>query len=314
MSPLRILTWQTPDSYLYYLSQLPHQFHVITDAAQLRGQRSRRLNGDNVHPLSAEQARHEQFDCILFQQPCQYLEEQYLYLNAAQRQLPRIYLEHSSPGEHPTDMRHPVDDPSVLLVHVTAFNELMWDNGRQATRVIEYGAMPAPDVQYSGERPCGLVLGHPREQQGRRLGGDIYRRLGNSVPLEWTGTMTEVPSGDGESIRHQLPVLAAQCRFLFHSDRYNSLNLAVIEAMMIGMPIIGLATGEMASVIQNGVSGYVDTNLQRLETHMQELLDDPHYAYALGRGAQRRARERFGMHRFLADWCAVLKLVTGKAA
>jgi hypothetical protein len=64
-------------------------------------------------------------DCILFQSRKNYLEDQYDILTEAQRRLPRIYLEHDPPREHPTDTRHVVDDPDVLLVHVTHFNNLI---------------------------------------------------------------------------------------------------------------------------------------------------------------------------------------------
>ena len=53
-------------------------------------------------------------------------------------------------------------------------------------------------------------------------------------------------------------------RFVFNPIRYTSLGLAVLEAMMIGIPIVGLATTEMVTVVENGVSGYLDTNVDNL--------------------------------------------------
>lgn len=40
---------------------------------------------------------------------------------------------------------------------------------------------------------------------------------------------------------------AARYRFLFNPIRYTSLGLAVIEAMMIGMPVVALGTTDMVS-------------------------------------------------------------------
>jgi glycosyltransferase involved in cell wall biosynthesis len=53
------------------------------------------------------------------------------------------------------------------------------------------------------------------------------------------------------------------------------MGLAVCEAMMLGMPIVGLATTEMAVAVRNGVSGYVETDVHRLVAHMRRLLADP---------------------------------------
>jgi glycosyltransferase involved in cell wall biosynthesis len=45
--------------------------------------------------------------------------------------------------------------------------------------------------------------------------------------------------------------------------------------MMLGMPVVAVATSEMATVLQNGVSGFADTRVERLAQAMRHLLDDP---------------------------------------
>jgi glycosyltransferase involved in cell wall biosynthesis len=110
-----------------------------------------------------------------------------------------------------------------------------------------------------------------------------------------------------------LPAFAARYRFLFNPIRYTSLGLAVIEAMMVGLPVVALATTEVATVIENGRSGYIDTNVQALTGRMQALLKDPALARELGAGARRRAQERFGIGRFVDDWMRVFADVTGSA-
>ena len=85
--------------------------------------------------------------------------------------------------------------------------------------------------------------------------------------------------------------------------------LAVCEAMMIGMPVVGLATTEMAATVVNGVSGYVDTSVRRVIEFMRHLLEAPDEARRLGQGARATARRRFGIERFVADWCAAFAQV-----
>ncbi len=316
MQPLRILTWQAHSSYLHALGQLPHQFYLMTDTELPATDWP---YGDNIHLLPAEQASSAQFDCILFHRREQYLEEQHRYLSPMQRRLPRIYVEHAAPADDQAGTRHPVDDPDVLLVHVTSYNALMWDNGRQTIRVIHHGVAASADLDYSGERQCGVVLGNrlwsqPGSESRHGPGSDIYQQLCRRIPLEVVPTQCPATPEHTHCAPLQLPAKVIHYRFLFHPARSHTLDPGVIAAMMSGLPVIGLATGEMANLIQNGVSGYVETDLDKLAAHMQELLDNPHYAFALGRGAQRRARQRFGMPRFLADWNAALQSVTGLRA
>ena len=314
MRPLNILTWHTHGSYLYYLTQAPHQFYVLSKPGRPPGYggRSGQMRwGAHVHDMPAEQARHQQFDCIIFQDDAQFEKDQFEFLTPAQRALPRIYIEHDPPREHPTDMRHPVDDPNVLLVHVTYFNELMWDSGRTPTRVIEHGVVAPEGVEYRDDIAGGLVIVNHLARRGRRLGADIFTRVRAQVPLELVGMAADELGGLGEIAHAELPAFAARYRFLFNPIRYTSMGLAVIEAMMIGMPVVGLATTEMATAIDHAESGYIDTSVDKLVGHMQELLRNPSLARQLGATARKRARERFGIERFCADWNAVLAEATG---
>jgi hypothetical protein len=311
---LRILTWHTHGSYLYYLTQAPHDFYVLSkpDRPPGYGGRCGHLSwGDNVIDMPVDQVRNHQFDCILFQDDDQYLKDQHSYLSDAQRRLPKIYIEHDTPREHPTDMPHPVDDPAILLVHVTAFNALMWDSRRTPTRIVEHGVVVPQHITYDGSQARGLVVVNHLARRGRRLGGDVYSRVHEQVPLDLIGMgAQEMPGGIGEVQHAQLPAFIAKYRFFFNPIRYTSLGLAVIEAMMTGMPIVALATTEMATVIRNEVSGYADTNVATLVARMQDLLADPGHARVLGQGARRYALERFNIHRFVEDWNAAFRLVT----
>jgi glycosyltransferase involved in cell wall biosynthesis len=81
--------------------------------------------------------------------------------------------------------------------------------------------------------------------------------------------------------------------------------------MMVGLPIIGLATTEMPTVVRNGVEGWVDTRVDRLVDVMRQLIADPELARRWGEAARATALERFGIERFVADWDRVLRKACG---
>lgn len=302
---LRILTWHVHGSYLYYLTQAPHEFYLPTKPGKPEGYGGRLGGfdwGDNVHDIPAEAVRHQQFDCILFQSRRNYSQDQFEILSELQRQLPRLYLEHDPPREHPTDTKHIVDDSNVLLVHVTHFNNLMWDSGSTPTRVVEHGVIVPEAVRYTGEVPRGIVVANGLRTRGRRLGVDVFQQVQQVVPLDLVGMDAESLGGLGEVSHALLPAFQARYRFFFHPVRYTSLGLAVCEAMMLGLPIVGLATTELVTVIENGVSGYVSTDTNQLIEQMQVLIDNPELASRLGEKAREQARSRFSIQRFIHDW------------
>ena len=313
MRRLKVLTWHTHGAYLYYLTQAPHDFYVLSKPGRPAGYGGRSGHipwGANVHDLPADEAARQPFDCIVFQDDPQYLSDQHELLTPAQRRLPKIYVEHDPPRQKPVDERHLVQDRDVLLVHCTHFNRLMWDNGETPTRVIEHGVVE-PRARYSGELERGLVVINNIASRGRRLGYDIFEKSKDAAPLDLIGMGSEPVGGLGEVLHADLPAFAARYRFLFNPIRYTSMGLAVIECMMVGLPVVALATTEMATVIRDGQSGFIDTDVQRLVERMKILLADRALAARLGAEARRSALERFNIRRFVADWNGAFAQVTG---
>jgi hypothetical protein len=305
MRRLRILTWHVHGNYLWYLSHAAHDFYlpVKSDGSPGYGGRGRTFPfGENVRDIPADAVPDANFDLILYQHSQHYTHDQFELLTAAQRRLPRIFIQHDPPLDHPTDQLHWCDDPGALLVHVTPFNALMWNSGRTPTKIIDHGVPCHENITYTGEIQRGIVVINNLATRGRRLGPDVYTECAKQVPLDLVGMESEVLGGLGEVEPTKLAAFTSRYRFFFNPIRYTSLGLAVCEAMMLGMPVVGLATTEMATAIQNGVTGFVDTRIDRLVEAMRMLIDDPAEARRLGENARRYAEERFSLARFVNDW------------
>jgi hypothetical protein len=312
---LRILTWQVHGNYLYYLTQAPHEFHVLSKpgAPPGYGGRNGRLPwGANVHDCPAARVREQAFDCVLFQSHAHYRDDQHELLSERQQRLPRIYLEHDPPLAHPTGTVHPVADRDVLIVHVTHYNALMWDCGAVPTRVVEHGVHIPEGIVWNGERPRGVAVINHLRRRGRRLGSDVFDAWRQAVPLDLYGMDAQASGGSGELPYTELFAALARYRFFAHPVRYTSLALAICEAMTIGLPVVGLATTELPRVIAESGGGYVDNDLARLASHSRELIRDHGHAADLSRRARAYARERFAIGRFVADWNDVFHEVTSR--
>jgi hypothetical protein len=314
MRRLRVLTWHVHGNYLLYLSQARADFFLPVKpggAAGYGGRGSTFAFGPNVHDVPADEVRRLEFDLVLFQCRRNWDDDQHEILSAAQRRLPRVYLQHDTPEPHPTDSRHWVDDPDVLLMHVTPFNALMWDSGRTPTRVIDHGVFLPPGVRYTGEIPRGITAINHLRRRGRLLGADVFEQVRREVPVDLVGMDAESMGGLGEVFPPRLPEFEARYRFYFSPVRYTSLPLALVEAMALGMPVVALATTEVATVIRSGFSGFVDTDVRKLVAPMRGLLADSAEARRLGENARSYALERFGIGRFAREWEETFAQVTG---
>jgi len=255
-----------------------------------------------VREVPAERVRELDLDLVIFQTPRNYFEDQPAILSEEQQRLPKIYLEHNTPRPHPTDSQHPIDDPNVLLVHVTHYNRLMWDSRRTPTLVIEHSVAIDPAAGYRGHLEQGITVINGMQRRPRIAGYDLFLAARERVPLQAVGMETEALGGLGDIPYRHLHRTVADYRFLFSPMRYTSLPLAVIEGMTIGMPIVALATTELPTVVEDGVTGYISCDLDKLIDRMRSLLAEPDTARRLGANARAVARERFGLDRFIRDW------------
>lgn len=309
MSGLDILTWHVHGSYMRTLAHAPHRFWLPTRPGLPEGYGGRPEHcdwGANVQSIPAEEVSGRRFDLILYQSHRNWQVDREEILSPAQRCGPQLYLEHDPPRGTPTDTRHPVDDPAVTVVHCTHYNALMWDCGRSPVRVVEH-AVEDLGALWTGELDRGLTVVNGLATRGRRLGLDVFERARAALPLDLIGMQSNAIGGLGEVPIADLPGFAARYRFFFHPIRYTSLGLALCEAMMLGMPVVGLATTELPTVIRDGENGFVATNEARLHAAMRALLDDRELAREIGARGRQTALERFGIERFARDWNTVFE-------
>ena len=97
----------------------------------------------------------------------------------------------------------------------------------------------------------------------------------------------------------------ARRRVYLHPMRWTSLGLSLIEAMMLGMPVVALASTEAVDAVEPSC-GVVSTNVPTLIAGVREFLAEPEAARLAGKAARAAALQRFGLARFLSDWDRLL--------
>jgi Glycosyl transferases group 1 len=315
---LAALTWHVHGNYLWYLSAVPVTWYlpVRPDRSCGYGGRGESFTWpDNVVEVPEDDVRDLDVDVVVHQSHRNWEIDRFELLDDRLRAVPAVVVEHDPPLAHPTDTRHPVDDPTVTVVHVTAYNRLMWDCGRSHTVTIEHGVWPSAGEPAPLSDDRGVVVVNHLSRRGRRLGADLVEEVRQRVPLDVVGMASEEIGGFGEIPPPELRSALRRYRFFFHPARYTSLGLAVCEAMHEGIPIVGLPTTALPSVVRDGEEGFLAADVDTLVSRMCQLVDDRNLALQMGARARRTAQERLCIERFVDDWLRVLAdVVAGRAA
>jgi glycosyltransferase involved in cell wall biosynthesis len=320
---MRVLLWHVHGSWTTAFVHGRHEYVVpVTpqrDADGL-GRAATYAWPERVAEVTPEELRATPLDVVVLQRPHE-LELVARWLGRIPgRDLPAVYVEHNTPKGLATTTRHPLANQTVVpLVHVTAFNEVFWDNGRAPTVVIEHGIVD-PGERWTGELAQAAVVINEPVRRGRIVGADLLRGFSAAAPLDVYGMgLDGLHAAYGcppdrvhlhaDLTQDALHDEMARRRVYLHPIRWTSLGLTLLEAMHLGMPVVALATTEVVEAVPPA-AGCLSTNPRRLAEVIRVLVNDHGAARHAGRTARQAVLARYGLARFLDDWDRLLKEVT----
>ena len=312
---MRILVWHVHGSWMTSFVQGGHTYlvPVLPDRGPDGLGRARTFDWpDNVVEVTPEQLQDCEVDLVVLQRPHEFrLAQRWLG-----RTLPAIYVEHNTPKGDVPLTRHPMADrDDVVLAHVSHFNDLFWDSGGTRRTVIEHG-VPDPGERYTGELARAVAVINEPQRRGRVTGTDLLPRFARTSPVDLFGMASEAlrdmpgvtPHGDpGQDELHSQ---MARRRVYLHPFRWTSLGLTLIEAMMLGLPVVALATTEAIEALPPE-AGFLSTRVDFLSEALSWLISDAAAAQAMGARARAAALGRYSLARFTDDWNQLLKEVCG---
>jgi glycosyltransferase involved in cell wall biosynthesis len=315
---VRILMWDVHGGYTDSLVAGTHDYLFLPPEPSGRGGLAR--YGDsppsNAYEVSREELRSEPPDVVLLQrlEELEFCAEQ-LGLRPGD-DVPAIFLEHNTPKVDVPNTRHPLADrPRLSLVHVTHFNDLFWDCGRTPTRVIEHGVAD-PGLRYTGRLPrLAFVVNEP-VRRWRVAGTDLLSRFADCEVDAFGIDADKLPEALGPThprvwfagnLRpNALYDALAERRVYLHLNRWTSLGLSLIQAMMLGMPVVVLDTTEASRAVPME-AGARSGDINELRTAARALLADPEEAQRRGLLGRSAALGRYGLPRFVHDWDLAFK-------
>jgi hypothetical protein len=320
---VRILIWHVHGSWTTAFVQGPHEYllPVTPDRGPDGLGRARTWDWPaSAREVTPAQLREEPPDVVVLQRTRDLdLVREWLGREPG-RDLPAVFLEHNAPDGAVPDTRHPLADRAdIPIAHVTHFNRLFYDNGRAPTTVIEHGIVD-PGERWTGELARAAVVVNEPVRRGRTTGGDLLPGLAEAAPVDVFGMglagLHERYGLDPARVAlHEDPPQAAmhaelaRRRVYVHPVRWTSLGLSLLEAMHLGMPVVGLATTEVVEAVP-AEAGVLSTRPGLLWDAVRTYLHDEDAARLAGKAARAAALERYGLDRFLRDWDRLLGEVT----
>ncbi|KNX38703.1 glycosyltransferase [Luteipulveratus halotolerans] len=325
---MRVLMWHVHGSWTTSFVRGQHEvlLPVVPDRGpQGRGRARTWTWPERAREVAPEHLRDADIDVVVLQRPEEVRWCEEWTGRRPGRDLPAVYVEHNTPPD-PVGTPHPVGaDPDldgIPIVHVTAFNAMAWDNGSAMNLTIEHG-VPDPEIPYAGTDPSLAAVVNEPVRRWHVAGTDLLIGLARYIP-------THVYGMGMEALAHRArqagtPCLAgrlhedvpqermhqqlARHRAYFHPYRWTSLGLSLIEAMLLGMPVLALATTEAPVAVPAG-GGLVSNDPVRLLARARYWMEEPDAARTAGACAREHALDHYALPRFLAEWDALLKEVT----
>lgn len=317
---MRILLWNVHGSWDTAFVLGPHDY--IVPVTPGRGPDGRGVPRTYDWPASVREVpaaalRDEDIDVVLLQRPAELALAARWLGREPGRDIAAVYVEHNTPRGDVPDTRHFLADrDDILLVHVTHFNALCWDSGRAPTTVIEHG-IPDPGYCYRGDWPrVGVVINEPI-RRWRVTGTDLLPAFAKAAPLDVFGMQAAgLPQRLGvdpaaiwvfdDLPQQKMHAELARRRVYLHPFRWTSLGLSLLEAMLLGMPVVALATTETVEAVPPE-AGVVSNRLDVLTSAIQGFVSDPLWSRRAGQAARSAALGRYSLARFHRDWDRALR-------
>ncbi len=315
---MRILLWHVHGSWTTSFVQGGHEYLLPLLADRGPDGRGRARTWDwpgSVREVPAQELADTEVDLVLLQRPHELeLAQQWLGRRPG-IDVPAVYVEHNTPAGHAVSTRHPLAERTdVPVVHVTWFNDMAWDCGQAPTTVIEHGVVD-PGYRYTGEQASLAAVVNEPVRRGRVAGTDLLLDIAAQLPVEVYGMGMQALVDSAPALagrvhddvpQERMHDELARHRIYLHPFRWTSLGLSLIEAMLLGMPVLALATTEAPRAVPPA-AGLLSCDPRELVDAARRWLADPAEARQRGLAAREHALQRYGLKRFLDDWDRLLE-------
>ena len=202
--------------------------------------------------------------------------------------------------------------PNLRLVFIS---ETKRDDWGLAGTVIKPGVDPAEYDGYRGEMQQVLRVGNFIKERDLMMGYSHQEAILRGLPSTVLGMNPGIPGSRVSSSFEDLCEHYRSHRLFLNATvegREDGYNLAMLEAMATGMPVV--STANSTSPIRDGENGYISADFDELHERVCELLSDREKARQLGERSRQTVRDQFPIGGFVEKWRAEIQEAVEAAA
>ncbi|MBI1320407.1 MAG: glycosyltransferase [Candidatus Hydrogenedens sp.] len=160
---------------------------------------------------------------------------------------------------------------------------------------------------YTGEEARVIRVGNNMRERNLMFDVDFQEAACVGLPNRVAGVNVSIPGSAPAETYEDLLELYRRNRCMLHVTRQayeDGYNLAMLEAMATGMPVVSLANA--TSPLTDGVDGFVSDDAGVLHERLKELLADTDLARRMGAAARETIAERFPLDAFTQGWREII--------
>ncbi len=179
--------------------------------------------------------------------------------------------------------------------------------------------LEARETGAADEQPAGpmriLFVGYEFQRKGGETLLQAFRALPPGTAELHLVTRPPAPQGEGVFLHTGLQPNSPDLVRLYQTadvlalpTEADTFGIVAVEASAAGIPAIVTNVGGVASIVEDGVTGFVmqPGDVETLGRHLRALADNPGLRRRMGRAARQRAEARFDMRKIAARTAEII--------
>jgi 2-polyprenyl-3-methyl-5-hydroxy-6-metoxy-1,4-benzoquinol methylase/glycosyltransferase involved in cell wall biosynthesis len=314
---LRILTFNWHESYIHLLSKTGYDFDVVErEKAGIYGWIEAIRPVPSNCRLVSEAAAREELRSGAYDRIIAHNLNDLLFVR--EWTAPKVLVFHNKLTTEIALSRRVIERKSYLervaellaetrelkLVFISQAKQLDWG---LVGEVILPGIDPEDYNGYAGQEAAVLRVGNGLKERDIMLGYSLQERVVGRLPSKILGLNAHIPEAYVPRDWDEYRGFLRSHRVFFNTTQEpyeDGYNLAMLEAMATGMPIV--STANRSSPIEDGVNGFLSEDESELRERLEALLKHRSLGISIGRRARQTVLDRFPMRVFVDRWVAVL--------